>query len=130
MIHGIKISAAKRYPLAITRMARERTMRELRVQQDRSDRVAHEHRGRIDGYECVDAVKVDAFEGAKAINRKTINMPQTTARASPFCAALGEDVERMKCCSAGLRRRLSASQRLFAAQARRTASDTAIANRV
>src|SRR5262245_2668708 len=35
------------------------------------------------------------------INTKTANRPSTTVRASRFCAALGGNVERMKCCSSG-----------------------------
>src|SRR5262245_25732515 len=33
------------------------------------------------------------------IKAKTSDMPSTTARASHFCAGLGDTVERMKCCS-------------------------------
>ena len=53
-------SAVRRYPLAITRMARERTIGELRVQQDRGDQVGDEHRGRVDGDEGVDRTPLNA----------------------------------------------------------------------
>jgi hypothetical protein len=49
-VHGIKMSAVKRYPFAIARRARERKME----QQDSGDRIDHEHRRGISWNEGVD----------------------------------------------------------------------------
>src|SRR5215510_4235348 len=95
------MSAVKRYPLAITRMARERRMENWAY---RRIAVIESHTNIAITYAGTKAStrpRWTPLSGPKAIKAKTTNMPTTTTKASRLCAGPGDKLERMKCCSSG-----------------------------
>ena len=95
----MRISAVKRYPLAITRMARERRMENWA---NSKIAVIESHTNIAVAYTGTKAATglvrmIDS--GPRVINPKTINNPSTTATARRVCAGPGDKVERISCSS-------------------------------
>ena len=97
----MRMSAVKRYPLAMTRMARER-----RIENWAKSRIAviESQTNIAVAYAGTNAATGLVWmlpSGPAAIRTKPITNPSTTARASRFCAAPGDTVDRIRCSSSG-----------------------------